>query len=592
MSNVNENVPAWQFNTIPGNANQGAVLMTRSDIGNPPFNQSDFVWKAMEDIIGTANVKLEYSEPENKYRLYKAKGHRDEEGEWSYEWTKYGEFEGLTPEAAEILRVLKYVEYVYDADTPNVLKVVGVKKDGTSEVILNISYTTVADLNEAVTNLTNSINAETNRATLKENQIESDLNSEVLRSTNKDNELENAITQNTPLSGTATELTQTSSGKTINVKVDNNNVKVNNNNELTADVIDDTQTRHDKGWSSSKISQVIHQIGIYKGQVATVADLPSGAVNGDIYKVLADGNYYMWNGTTWDDLESDYVPGQGIDITNKVIGVKIRGSLYLDENNKLGVSAQGPIDATNNGPIRLLTGASTQTSGGALEVKPGNGLEINNNTGLNVKVDGTTIDFDANGNLTAIGGGSVDNIVPVKRISGTDLRTKITTNLPQNTYTLRSGSDISPGVDILDILTLVPSDFTTITPLTVDNYMNYRYFLISSGSRIAISSVVIPSVPVSTYTSGVINITSDVDRTNIISQHFFASGDTGSIQIKMRPNFIIPIPEAHMDPRASAEILKLSVFMKKFTGTSIVANFDPWTYSSSLDDMFIFAVKK
>lgn len=377
MNNVNENVPAWQFNTIPGIANQGAILMTRSNIGNPPFNQSDFVWKAMEDIIGTANVKLEYSEPENKYRLYKAKGHRDEEGEWSYEWTKIGEFDALTPETVEMLRVLKYVEYIYDADTPNVLKVVGVKKDGERETILNISYTTVANLNEAVSNLTNSINSETNRATIKENQIESDLNSEVLRSTNKDNELENAITQNTPLSGTATQITQTTSGKTINVKVDNDKIKVNNNNELTADVFDDTETSNQKGWSSSKILSVIHQIGRYRGQVVNYSDLPTqGTVNGDIWKVRANDNYYMWNGTTWDDLESDYTPGNGIDITNRVIGVKA-----------------------------------------------GNGINVDT-SGVNVKVDGTSINFDANGNLTAIGSGTVTASNGIQKVNN-DIQIKL-----------------------------------------------------------------------------------------------------------------------------------------------------------------------
>lgn len=391
MSNVNENVPAWQFNTIPGNANQGAVLMTRSDIGNPPFNQSDFVWKAMEDIIGTANVKLEYSEPENKYRLYKAKGHRDEEGEWSYEWTKIGEFDALTPETVEILRVLKYVEYVYDADTPNVLKVVGVKKDGTSEVILNISYTTVNDLNEAVTNLTNSINAETNRATIKENQLEDE------------------ITQNTPLSGTATQVTQETNGKSTNVKVDNDNIKVNNNNELTTDVIDDTQTRNDKGWSSSKISQIIHQIGIYKGQVATVADLPSGAVNGDIYKVLADGNYYMWNGTTWDDLESDYTSGPGIDITNRVIRVKPNGRSIDVTNNGIAVITSRGIATDENGVYANLN-QGLELHNNAIRTKLGQGMMFDANDALKVKVDGTTVVFDANGNLKATGSAAAFNI--------------------------------------------------------------------------------------------------------------------------------------------------------------------------------------
>ena len=41
----------------------------------------------------------------------------------------------------------------------------------------------------------------------------------------------------------------------------------------------------------------------YKGQKATVADLPSsGNTTGDVWDVAADGHNYAWNGTAWDDL--------------------------------------------------------------------------------------------------------------------------------------------------------------------------------------------------------------------------------------------------------------------------------------------------
>jgi hypothetical protein len=40
---------------------------------------------------------------------------------------------------------------------------------------------------------------------------------------------------------------------------------------------------------------------VFKGQVATVGDLPTGASPGDAYTVLADGHMYVWDGTTWID---------------------------------------------------------------------------------------------------------------------------------------------------------------------------------------------------------------------------------------------------------------------------------------------------
>lgn len=42
----------------------------------------------------------------------------------------------------------------------------------------------------------------------------------------------------------------------------------------------------------------------YKGSVAAVANLPTGAADGDVYNVEADGMNYAWNGTAWDALGS------------------------------------------------------------------------------------------------------------------------------------------------------------------------------------------------------------------------------------------------------------------------------------------------
>lgn len=38
------------------------------------------------------------------------------------------------------------------------------------------------------------------------------------------------------------------------------------------------------------------------GNVPTFGDLPAGAAQGDIYRVVADGHLYLWDGTEWDDL--------------------------------------------------------------------------------------------------------------------------------------------------------------------------------------------------------------------------------------------------------------------------------------------------
>ena len=40
----------------------------------------------------------------------------------------------------------------------------------------------------------------------------------------------------------------------------------------------------------------------FKGEVATTGDLPGGATTGDAYVVLADGDLYVWDGATWNNV--------------------------------------------------------------------------------------------------------------------------------------------------------------------------------------------------------------------------------------------------------------------------------------------------
>lgn len=69
-----------------------------------------------------------------------------------------------------------------------------------------------------------------------------------------------------------------------------------------------SQLTNDSGYQtasdvSSAISSAVASAYIYKGSVATVADLPgSGNTTGDVYDVQATGVNYAWNGSTWDAL--------------------------------------------------------------------------------------------------------------------------------------------------------------------------------------------------------------------------------------------------------------------------------------------------
>src|SRR4051812_37837763 len=46
---------------------------------------------------------------------------------------------------------------------------------------------------------------------------------------------------------------------------------------------------------------------VFRGQVATVGDLPTDALPGDAWTVLADGHMYVWDGSAW--IDGGYVRG-------------------------------------------------------------------------------------------------------------------------------------------------------------------------------------------------------------------------------------------------------------------------------------------
>lgn len=400
--NQNSMIPDWQFNTIPGNANQGSILMTRNFLTEPPLSLDDLIWLDMKDVIGTADVKLEYSEEENKYLLYKSKGHRENNGEWIMDWIIVGSWEPITEEVAEALRSLVYIQYIFDTSTLNTLKVIGVRKDGTQDELCNINFVSAEVLEQAIQNLTSQIQAETTRATNKENNIESNLNAEITRATNaesalanniqaettratnRENQLESMIQQATINPGTAIEVV--GDDNQVNVKYDNESIKINAANQLRADVLDDTTIANNRGWSSLKISQELTSAMHYKGQVQNVSDLPATAQNGDVYNVAATGDNYAWNGSSWDNLSGEYINGNGIDITGKNISAKAGEALGFDNYGNIALQHSSGLSVNNQNQLQLNLGNSMKIASNKLDVKANNGL-VEDSNGLKINAN-------------------------------------------------------------------------------------------------------------------------------------------------------------------------------------------------------------
>lgn len=87
---------------------------------------------------------------------------------------------------------------------------------------------------------------------------------------------------------------------------------------------------------ASAISSAVSSAYVYKGSVATVADLPaSGNTTGDVYDVQATGMNYAWNGSAWDAL------GQLVDTS--VLWTSVTG-----QSNTLEAATVSEINAILN----------------------------------------------------------------------------------------------------------------------------------------------------------------------------------------------------------------------------------------------------
>lgn len=287
--NIQATPPFWQHPILPAPAVQGSILLTVNDFITPPQDSSNFRFIPMEQIIGTADVKMIYDEVSNTFNFYKASGHLNNNGEWNYNWTKFATVVGISEETQQALRELIYVSYRYDTTIPNTLKVYAIKKDGTEDLLCDISFVSAAEFNTAITAINQRI----------------------------DN-----IEQNPVVAGTAIDIQTTLSGKQVNVKygagqkvntdnelqpdTDNDTIILDNNNKLRADLIDDTLTNSlIKTYSIDKIINIIKNKLDYKGEVASYADLPADAIKGSVYKVVDEKNLYVQVSVT---TTANYIP--------------------------------------------------------------------------------------------------------------------------------------------------------------------------------------------------------------------------------------------------------------------------------------------
>lgn len=106
-------------------------------------------------------------------------------------------------------------------------------------------------------------------------------------------------------------------------------------------------------YTKSEVDEKVAGVYIYKGSVATQADLPaSGNRTGDVYNVESDGTNWAWNGTAWDNLGAliDLSVKQDVLVSGENIKTINNASILGSGNMSLPVTVAELTDTTITNP--------------------------------------------------------------------------------------------------------------------------------------------------------------------------------------------------------------------------------------------------
>lgn len=212
---------------------------------------------------------------------------------------------------------------------------------------------------------------------------------------------------------------------------------------------------------------------VYKGSVATVADLPATAKIGDVYSVVETDENFYWTGTAWDNL------GSNVDLTayrtsadQDVIDQGLQDQINLKANaySVYTKSEANELLAAKQDIINDLQTIRSGAFAGATAVQPGDLATVATSgsyTDLsNRPTLGTAAAEDATAFASAAQGALADTAVQPADIS--DMETQTHAANTYATQTTVSGL----AEDISDIEGLIPEQATTSNQLADKGFVN------------------------------------------------------------------------------------------------------------------------
>lgn len=212
---------------------------------------------------------------------------------------------------------------------------------------------------------------------------------------------------------------------------------------------------------------------VYKGSVATVADLPATAKIGDVYNVVETDENFCWTGTAWDNL------GSNVDLTayrtsadQDVIDQGLQDQINLKANaySVYTKSEANELLAAKQDIINDLQTIRSGAFAGATAVQPGDLATVATSgsyTDLsNRPTLGTAAAEDATAFASAAQGALADTAVQPADIS--DMETQTHAANTYATQTTVSGL----AEDISDIEGLIPEQATTSNQLADKEFVN------------------------------------------------------------------------------------------------------------------------